>query len=162
MPADKYMQLSLQSLFPLLFLLCLDLRYRENDLIILPDLLCVIIPDPALPLSFVCSFTHSLGILSPRPIAVLPCTALTCVFNMCSWTVSVVPTCVFRYTGVRCVLISAMLLQCCVGSRSYSSVYLQWLLSAACSTVCTTVQGCPPALHHHYRTAVDISAQVPL
>ena len=63
---------------------------------------------------------------------------------------------------VAAFLLPALLLQCCVGSRSYSSEYLQWLLSAACSTVCSTGQRCPPTLHHHYRTTVDIFVQVPL
>ena len=167
------MHFSLQSLSPLLFLLYLDLRYRENDLIILPDLSCLIIPDPSLPPSlppflpsslpsFVCSFTHSLGILFPPPIPVLPHTVLMYIFKVYSWTVSLLPTCVFSYTSVCCVLLPALLLQCCVGSRSYSSEYLQWLLSAACSTVCSTGQRCPPTLHHHYRTTVDIFVQVPL
>ena len=161
------MHLSLQSLSPLLFLLFLDLRYRENDLIILPDLSCMTPPSlpPFLPSSlpsFVCSLTHSLGILFPPPITVLPHTVLLYIFKVYSWTVSLLPTCVLSYTSVCCVLFPALLLQCCVGSRSYSSVYLQWLLSAACSTVCSTGQRCPPTLHHHYRTAVDIFVQVPL
>lgn len=53
------MHLSLQSLSPLLFLLYLDLRYRENDLIILPDLSYVVIPDPSRPPSLHV-FVHSL------------------------------------------------------------------------------------------------------
>ena len=132
------MHLSLQSLFPLLFLLYLDLRYRENDLLILPDLSYVIIPDPSLPPclpSCVHSFTHSLGILFLPPIPVLPHTVLMYVFKVYPWAVSLLPTCVLSFTKVSCVLFPTVLPQCCVGSRSYSSVYLQWLLSAACSAV---------------------------
>ena len=144
------MHLSLQSLFPLLFLLYLDLRYRENDLIILPDLSYVIIPDPSLPPclpSCVHAFTHSLGILFPPPIPVLPHTVLMYVFKVHPWAVSLLPTCVLSFTKVSCVLFP-------IGSRSYSSVYLQWLLSAACSAVCDCAEmpsTCASPTHHHYQ-----------